>query len=216
MNIYDAIIEWLCAHWLTSILLLGAVVLMSIPQVRDGVVLLWSWGKKLFPKCRATDIPFVFKHDEETVTFTELLRSIQHDVVIVHAHTHILGVAAEYAWIRHYYPKSETVQQVLTSMKLASNRKASGSEDKSFDIITIKRPDGSQKEIFFDISEFFGGSSSQYLDPDKYISGKIKGIYKSRAFEQSVAGYDPQVVAMHTQPLAARLPSTARGSSPEP
>ena len=34
--------------------------------------------------------------------------------------------------------------------------------------------------------------------------------------QQSVPGYDPQLVAMHTLPLAARLPSTARGSSPEP
>ena len=34
--------------------------------------------------------------------------------------------------------------------------------------------------------------------------------------EQGAAGYDPQVVAMHTPPLAATLSSTARGSSPEP
>ena len=39
--------------------------------------------------------------------------------------------------------------------------------------------------------------------------------YEKRA-EQGVAGYDPQVVAMHTSPLAATLSSTARGSSPEP
>ena len=39
---------------------------------------------------------------------------------------------------------------------------------------------------------------------------------KIEEFEQWVAGYDPQVVAMHTPPLAATLSSTARGSSPEP
>ena len=39
---------------------------------------------------------------------------------------------------------------------------------------------------------------------------------KIEEFEQWVAGYDPQVVAMHTLPLAARLSGTARGSSPEP
>ena len=41
-------------------------------------------------------------------------------------------------------------------------------------------------------------------------------IRKNESVEQGVAGYDPQVVAMHTPPLAARLSSTARGSSPEP
>jgi hypothetical protein len=35
---------------------------------------------------------------EETVTLTELMRSVQHDVVKVRAHTHQLGVAAEYEW----------------------------------------------------------------------------------------------------------------------
>ena len=39
--------------------------------------------------------------------------------------------------------------------------------------------------------------------------------YEKRA-EQGAAGYDPQLVAMHTPPHAARLSSTARGSSPEP
>ena len=33
--------------------------------------------------------------------------------------------------------------------------------------------------------------------------------------EQGVPVYDPQLVAMHTIPLAAHLSSTARGSSPE-
>ena len=38
---------------------------------------------------------------------------------------------------------------------------------------------------------------------------------KNQEFEQGSAGYDPQVVAMHTLPLAARLSGTARGSAPE-
>ena len=38
---------------------------------------------------------------------------------------------------------------------------------------------------------------------------------KNEIVEQGVAGYDPQVVAMHTLPLAARLSGTARGSAPE-
>ena len=38
---------------------------------------------------------------------------------------------------------------------------------------------------------------------------------KNESIEQGVAGYDPQVVAMHTPRLAATLSSTARGSSPE-
>ena len=37
-----------------------------------------------------------------------------------------------------------------------------------------------------------------------------------KGFEQGVPDYDPQVVAMHTLPLAAHLSSTARGSRLNP
>ncbi len=36
-------------------------------------------------------------------------------------------------------------------------------------------------------------------------------IRKIQSVEQGGPGYGPQVAAMHTLPLAARLPSTARG-----
>ena len=45
---------------------------------------------------------------------------------------------------------------------------------------------------------------------------KPYGLENSQEFQQGAAGYDPQLVAMHTHPHAARLSSTARGSSPEP
>ena len=53
------------------------------------------------------------------------------------------------------------------------------------------------------------------ITPAWIIIRVLKRRIKRKA-EQAVAGYDPQVVAMHTLPLAAKLPSTARGSSPEP
>ena len=39
---------------------------------------------------------------------------------------------------------------------------------------------------------------------------------KNESVEQGVPVYDPQVVAMHTLPLAAHLSSTARGSCLNP
>ena len=59
--------------------------------------------------------------------------------------------------------------------------------------------------IMFLVSEWTG----EFVTP-RISRKKIKNI------EQSVAGYGPQAAAMHTISLAARLPSTARGPSPEP
>lgn len=55
------------------------------------------------------------------------------------------GVHAEYQWIRDNYSDYKVVQQ-----SLATHGK------KPFDIITIEFADGSRKEIYFDISKFFG------------------------------------------------------------
>ena len=49
-----------------------------------------------------------------------------------------------------------------------------------------------------------------------FLALQAENQKKIEEFEQWVAGYDPQVVAMHISPLAAILSSTARGSSPEP
>lgn len=55
------------------------------------------------------------------------------------------GTQAEYKWIRDNYPGSKTQMQSLNY-----NNK------KPYDIITIKTADGTEKKIYFDISNFFG------------------------------------------------------------
>ena len=56
--------------------------------------------------------------------------------------------------------------------------------------------------LFFDISGPTGGKSVKNRE--------------NESVEQGVPVYDPQVVAMHTLPLAAHLSSTARGSRLNP
>ena len=55
------------------------------------------------------------------------------------------GVAAEYAWLRKRYPGAEVLGQALTKCG-----------EHPADQLTIKTADGAQKELFFDISDFFG------------------------------------------------------------
>jgi hypothetical protein len=180
MNKYDQVVEWLCNHWITAIVLLVCVVLISIPQVRDGALLLWSWIKLPFSKKSRSKEDIILEAGEETVTFTELLRSIQHDVVKVHAHTHALGVAAEYEWIRRRYPGSEILEQALTTLDLIAGKKRYKSNQVHFDIIKIRLPNDRQKEIYFDISSFFFGGVSSNLEPDTFIARKIAHLYESK------------------------------------
>jgi hypothetical protein len=113
---------------------------------------------------------------EERVTLTELLRSVTHDVVRVGAHTHQLGVAAEYRWKDRTYPGSTWMGQSIAEFKLQ------GSDGKPrkvyFDVLRIRLLDGREKQIYFDISSFFGGGVTSSIDPDAYITQKIKELYK--------------------------------------
>jgi len=131
-------------------------------------------------KPNPVDEPVVLVAEEETVTFAELLRSLQHDVVKVHAHTHMLGVAAEYEWIRRKYPGSKTLRQALTTLDLITGKSKYKDDQIHFDVITIRLPDGREKEIYFDVSSFFGGGVSSILDPHASISRKIAKLYESQ------------------------------------
>ncbi len=65
--------------------------------------------------------------------------------VVIQEKSEMTGVDAEYAWLRKYYPGYKFNGQSLNSH-----------EKKSYDIISIVTADGEKKDVYFDISNFFG------------------------------------------------------------
>ena len=55
------------------------------------------------------------------------------------------GIDAEYAWLKENYPGYRMIQQSLSQHK-----------GRSYDILTIKTKESEEKDIYFDISKFFG------------------------------------------------------------
>jgi hypothetical protein len=178
MNKYDTVIGWLENHWITTVILIILAVLIAIPQVRDGAVLLWTWAKHIFRK-KQQGRPKVtqFCVMGETVSCTEILRSLTQDVVKIEAHTHTLGVTAEYQWISKEYPGSKTQKQRLTTLDMLKGNKKYSGKQIHFDVITILTKAGMQKDIYFDISSFFGSAGSSLTNPDGFIAQKIKELY---------------------------------------
>jgi hypothetical protein len=115
----------------------------------------------------------------EVVRFKELLRSVDYDVVKIEAYTHMYGVMAEHQWFHLRYPNSELIRQELTTSDfITGKRKKKKTVQTHFDILTIKLADGQEKEIYFDISSFFDGSSERRLDPETAKTKKIADLYK--------------------------------------
>lgn len=179
MSKYDQIVEWLKNHWITALALVLFLVIISLPKVRDGLSLICSWIMRVLRRnVLDPNAPIELNVCDEKVTFTELLRSMHHDVVKVHAVTHMLGVAAEHVWINHRYPKSEFLKQSLTTLDLITGKKKYQTDQVHFDIIRIRLENGREKEVYFDISSFFEGGASSHLNPDEFIARKIADIYK--------------------------------------
>jgi hypothetical protein len=74
--------------------------------------------------------------------------SVQDPIVIKGASSHELGVVAEYKFIAHKYGRRDVAWKL--KMQMVSNK------PKMMDLIRIELSDGSIKDIYFDISDFFG------------------------------------------------------------
>lgn len=66
--------------------------------------------------------------------------------VVVDASNEQAGVEAEYRWLRAHFPGSSIEGQSLLTPP----------GDRVFDRFEIKLPDGGKRQIYFDISKYFG------------------------------------------------------------
>jgi hypothetical protein len=65
--------------------------------------------------------------------------------IAIQEKTETPGVHAEYQWIRDHYSNYKVTQQRLTYHN-----------KKPYDVISIEFDDGDKREVYFDISKFFG------------------------------------------------------------
>src|SRR5687767_2581632 len=65
--------------------------------------------------------------------------------IVIEEKSTLIGVDAEYAWIRQQYPGYKKQSQSLHHLN-----------NRSYDIITIITKEGEEKKIHFDITKFFG------------------------------------------------------------
>ena len=130
-TIYDEFVNRLLNIPLIAIIVVLVVVLMAIPQIRDGIIALLSFTRKK---------EFVYKHKNERITFEEKLISRDFDIVKINATTHWLGVVAEREWLKHKYPGYKNCMQVLNHVQTNEGLK-------TFDILPIEKGDMKKKYI---------------------------------------------------------------------
>lgn len=134
---YDKIVTFLLDNWIVSIIVVIAVVIASIPSLRDGIVQISKFVKTIFSN-KTKD--YVINYEGETITFEYKTKSTLFDIVKINAITHDLGVHAEYQWIRKYYPNYKTTSQGLSKIKINKNQSL------HFDTLTIINDRGQKRK----------------------------------------------------------------------
>lgn len=153
------------------------VVLFIMATTAITFFALHRWSPSKEAKQQKSEQEIVFQVKEEIVTYQSRMTSLGQDVVKINAHTHPLGVAAEYHWVNQKYPEATIIEQSLTTLEKLTDGK--NSREIYFDILKIKLSDGREKEIYFDISEFFKGATSSSLNEDNaYMASKLAELYK--------------------------------------
>lgn len=91
---YDRAVNWFLDQPFIAFIVLICVIIMAIPQLRDGI-------KILFQKKKKQD--FTIKYAGETISFEEKCISRDFDIIKIKATTHDIGVAAEREWLKKKY-----------------------------------------------------------------------------------------------------------------
>lgn len=162
---YDYIVNLLLNNWIIAIFVIIAILIMALPQLRDGLKILWPFSRKK---------EFVSEYADEKITFEVKLRSQDCDIVKIHATTHSLGVRAEREWLNKEYSGYTNNMQFLRHIKTNDGKEL------TFDILSIQKGN-KKKDIYFDITDFFDGAHVEFTgNTHNYAEQKIKEIYNSK------------------------------------
>lgn len=162
---YDYIVNLLLNNWIIAIFVIIAILIMALPQLRDGLKILWPFSRKK---------EFVSEYADEKITFEVKLRSQDFDIVKIHATTHSLGVRAEREWLNKEY------SGYTNNMQFSRHIKTNDGKELTFDILPIQKGN-KKKDIYFDITDFFDGAHVEFTgNTHNYAEQKIKEIYNSK------------------------------------
>lgn len=160
---YDILKQYLLNYWFIAVFVLIAVVIIALPQFRDGLKMILSVFKR--------KKEFKSEYADETITFDVKLRSQDFDVIKIHATTHKLGIRAEREWLAKNYPEYEYSLQFLKHINTKEGKRI------TFDIIPIKKGE-KEKDIYFDVTDFYFGAEVSYTgDASDYAERKITDLY---------------------------------------
>lgn len=166
---YDIIVNFFLNNWYFAIVALICGGLIVIPQIKEGIKMLSSWVKDMIDNWRCKHDVYIYQSKDEKVIMTRILKSEQLDVIIVDTISHDLGVESEHAWLKKYYLNCDCPMQYIVYIQ-------TGQGNKIFDVFPISG-EKMNKDIYFDITNFYHEPIECFMDKNEYNIHKIKRLY---------------------------------------
>jgi hypothetical protein len=109
-------------------------------------ILLFFLLTLILVNCKTTKLSSASSHSAQIVTGNAGGDGSSFEkAIVIQEKSEFKGIDAEYAWLKNNYPGYKMIKQSLVNHN-----------KKPYDILTIKTADGETKEIYFDISNFYG------------------------------------------------------------
>ncbi len=167
---YDIIVNFFLNNWYFAIVALICGGLIVIPQIKEGIKMLSSWVKDMIDSWRCKHDVYIYKSKGEKVIMTRILKSEQLDVIKIDTVSHDLGVQTEHVWLKRYYPNFEYPMQYIDYIQTEQGNKI-------FDVFPISS-EKMNKDIYFDITNFYHEPIECLMDTNEYKTHKIKRLYR--------------------------------------
>lgn len=166
---YDTIVNLFLNNWYIAVIVLVCVILMAIPQIREGFKGVCDMLRGALKCLKRKDV-FTYKKNGEEVILTRILKSKQFDVIIVDTPSHDIGIQSEYVWLKKFYPEFKHPMQYLGSLDTKQGEKV-------FDIFPIINGDV-RKKIYFDITSFYHEPLEILMNDDERTMYRIQKLYR--------------------------------------
>lgn len=166
---YDIIVNFFLNNWYFAIIVIVCVIIIAIPQIREGIKMLYDILRSTFKKLKKKDV-FIYEKNGERGVLTRILNSKQLDVIKVDTQSHDIGIQSEYAWLKKFYPKFKHPMQHLSMLETEQGEKV-------FDMFPITNGETSKK-IYFDITSFFKEPIEILMNENERTMYKIQKLYR--------------------------------------
>jgi hypothetical protein len=102
----------------------------------------------------------------------------------------VRNIAEEYEWIRHHCPDFTLLTQHLQNI-----------EGKPYDVLTLRAQSGADRDVYFDISQFFGQEKGRMTGPPcPYCGGQLRTAKAKQCRECGMDWHDPANVVCTKRP----------------